>query len=255
MRLGVVADVHGNVEALRAVVADAAAVGVDRWWALGDLVLFGPRPAETMELLLSLPGVEFVRGNTDRYVLTDEQPHPHAVATDAVGDVDLVERYGGMAAQIGWTRGVLTQAGLLDEFDGFRDSVRTVLPDGTRVLGIHASPRSDDGPGIDPDLPDEVLAPLIAGCDADMVVGGHTHVPTDRVVDGVRLVNGGSTGLPRRAVGACWLLIDAEDGRVDVQRRVVAFDVGAVVADLHQRRHPGAAFVSSILRREHAFAH
>src|SRR5205085_515279 len=195
-------DVHGNLEALQAVVADADTVGVEQWWALGDLVLFGPRPAETMELLLSLPGVEFVRGNTDRYVLTGEQPHPHAVAADAVGDLDLVERYGAMAGHIGWTRGVLTQAGLLDELDRFHESVRTVLPDSTRVLGIHASPKADDGPGIDTDLADEVLAPLIAGCDADIVVGGHTHVPTDRVVDGVRLVSGGSHGLPPRAPGA-----------------------------------------------------
>jgi predicted phosphodiesterase len=256
VKLGVVADVHGNVEALRAVVADAASMGgVDRWWALGDLVLFGPRPAETMELLLTLPSIVFVRGNTDRYVLTGAQPHPHAVAADAVGDLDLVERFGAMAAHIGWTRGVLTQAGLLDELDRFQESVRTVLPDGTRVLGIHASPKADDGPGIEPDVPDDVLAPLIAGCDADIVVGGHTHVSTDRVVEGVRLVNGGSTGMPRRALGACWLLIDAVEDKVDVQRRVVEFGIDAVVADLHDRRHPGAAFVSSILRREHAFAH
>jgi hypothetical protein len=150
---------------------------------------------------------------------------------------------------------VLTQAGLLDALDDMHASVRTELPDGTRVLGIHASPASDDGPGIDTDLPDDVLAPLIAGCDADVVVGGHTHVPTDRVVAGVRLVNGGSVGLPRRSLGACWLLVDADEDGVDLQRRVVDFDIEAVVADLHDRRHPGAAFVSSILRREHAFAH
>lgn len=255
MKLGVVADVHGNLAALEAVLADADTVGVERWWALGDLVLFGPRPAETMSLLLSLPGVEFVRGNTDRYVLTGEQPHPHAVPADAVGDVELVERFGAMAAHIGWTRGVLTQAGLLDVLDHFHDSVRTTLPDGTRVLGIHASPRADDGQGIDTDVADEVLLQLIAGCEADIVVGGHTHVPTDRVVDGVRLVNGGSVGLPRRATGACWLFIDADASHLDVQRRVVAFDTEAVVADLHGRRHPGATFVSSILRRQHAFAH
>jgi predicted phosphodiesterase len=45
VRLGVVADIHGNDGALRAVLADADRFGVDRWWALGDHVLFGPRPA------------------------------------------------------------------------------------------------------------------------------------------------------------------------------------------------------------------
>ncbi len=53
MRLGVIADIHGNDVALRAVLKDADRLDVDRWWALGDLVLFGPRPAEVLERLLA----------------------------------------------------------------------------------------------------------------------------------------------------------------------------------------------------------
>lgn len=114
MRLGVIADVHGNDVALRAVLDDAARYHVQRWWVLGDLVLFGPRPAEVLDRLRGLPGVSMLRGNADRYVLTGEQPAPHATAADAVGRIDLVERYAAMAAGIGWTRGVLEQAGTLD---------------------------------------------------------------------------------------------------------------------------------------------
>jgi predicted phosphodiesterase len=114
MRLGVIADIHGNEPALRAVLDDAARYRVDRWWVLGDLVLFGSRPAESLELLRGLPGVSMLSGNTDRYVLTGEQPAPHATAADAVGRLDLVERYAAMAAGIGWTRGVLDQAGTLE---------------------------------------------------------------------------------------------------------------------------------------------
>jgi len=66
----VIADIHGNEVALRAVLGDAAGCRVDRWWVLGDLVLFGPRPAEVLELLEGMPGVGMLRGNTDRYVLT-----------------------------------------------------------------------------------------------------------------------------------------------------------------------------------------
>jgi hypothetical protein len=62
--------------------------------------------------LLGLPGIGLLRGNTDRYVLTGEQPAPHATAADAAASTDLVERYAAMAAEIGWTRGVLCQAGL-----------------------------------------------------------------------------------------------------------------------------------------------
>src|ERR1700735_1701857 len=100
MRLGIMADIHGNDVALRAVLDDAATCQVGRWWVLGDLVLFGPRPAEVLGLLGSLPEAELLRGNCDRFVLTGEQPAPHATAADAMGHVSLVERYGLMAAGI-----------------------------------------------------------------------------------------------------------------------------------------------------------
>jgi hypothetical protein len=110
VRMGIIADVHGNDVALRAILEDAGGLAVDRWWALGDLVLFGPRPAEVLHLLQGLPGISMLRGNTDRYVLTGEQPAPHATAADAAASLNLVRRYAAMAAGIGWTRGVLDQA-------------------------------------------------------------------------------------------------------------------------------------------------
>src|SRR4029077_3848720 len=90
---------------------DAARYHVDRWWVLGDLVLFGPRPAEVLDRLPALPGVASRGGTPVRSVLTGEQPAPHATAADAVGRIDLVERYAAMAAGIGWTQGGRGPAG------------------------------------------------------------------------------------------------------------------------------------------------
>jgi predicted phosphodiesterase len=248
MRLGIVADIHGNEAALRAVLEDAEGLNVDRWWALGDLVLFGPRPVEVLDLLRALPGIEMLRGNTDRYVLTSEQPAPHETAADAVGDLDLVQRYAAMAAGIAWTCGVLDQAGVLAELTTLPAQLRLQLPSGAHVLGVHASPSSDDGPGIDPDISDEELHALLVGCDADIVVGGHTHRATDRLVGGVRALNPGSTGLPHGGGGTTgWLLIEDEGHGPAVTRRTVPFDVNAVIEDLRGRRHPNTEFFASIL--------
>jgi len=253
VKLGVIADIHGNESALRAVLDDAARYHVDRWWVLGDLVLFGPRPAETLDLLLSLPGVDMLSGNTDRYVLTGEQPARHATAADAVGRIDLVERYAAMAAGIGWTRGVLDQAGMLDYLVALPAQLHLRLPGGATILGVHASPRADDGPGIDPGLPDEQLHNLLTGCDADVVVGGHTHYQTDRTVAGIRALNPGSTGMPRPAGQAGWLLLTGGGpGDLIAERHRVPSAVDAVVRDLHRRRHPNAAFVETILTGERA---
>jgi predicted phosphodiesterase len=258
MRLGVISDVHGNEVALRAVLDDAAGCRVDRWWVLGDLVLFGPRPAETLALLRRLPGVEMLRGNTDRYVLTGEQPAPHATAADAAASVDLVERYGLVAAGIGWTRGVLCQAGLLDMLTCLPHQLRLDLPDGPRVLGVHASPGTDDGDGIEPGLPEDHLRRLLAGCAADIVIGGHTHRAADRTIGGIRALNPGSTGIPEHPGQAGWLLLDLTQEQADepapstadgprAEHRTVAFDVDAVVRDLRARLHPNAEFLDAVL--------
>jgi len=106
-----------------------------------------------------------------------------------------MERYAAMAAGIGWTRGVLDQAGLLGVLDDLPAQLRLRLPSGAAVLGVHASPMADDGPGIDPAIPGERLGPLLAGTGADVVLGGHTHTATDRVIGGIRALNPGSTGL------------------------------------------------------------
>jgi putative phosphoesterase len=247
VKLGVIADIHGNDAALRAVLTDADSAGVDCWWALGDLVLFGPRPAEVLELLQGMPSISMLRGNTDRYVLTGEQPAPHATAADAAARPDLVERYGLMAAGIGWTRGVLDQAGLLDSLTELPAQLRLSLPSGVTVLGVHASPRADDGPGIDPGISDGQLGQLLAGCGADVVIGGHTHAATDRLVDGIRALNPGSTGLTRGGRIAPWLLLEDEGSSLSVTQRRAPYDAGPVISDLRRRRHPNAEFIGSIL--------
>jgi predicted phosphodiesterase len=251
VKLGIIADIHGNDVALRAVLADANRFLVDRWWALGDLVLFGPRPAEVLALLRELPGIEMLRGNTDRYVLTGEQPAPHATLADAAQSIDLMQRYAAMAAGIGWTRGVLDQAGLLATLVSLPAHLHLRLPNGATVLGVHASPLADDGPGIDPVITDDELGRLLAGSGADIVIGGHTHAVTDRMTGGIRALNPGSTGLPRTRGTASWLLLEADGHAMTVTHRSVPFDASAVITDLRARNHPNAEFVASLLTSQH----
>ena len=241
------ADIHGNMEALAAVLVDARDLAIDRWWVLGDVVLFGPRPVEVLETLASLPEVAFVSGNTDRYVVTGEQPHPHPTPADAVGDLDLVERYSAMAGAIGWTRGALVQAGHLPMLAGLPAEQRMALADGSVLLGVHASPGRDDGPGIDSSCDEAELVARLAGAEANTVVGGHTHDPTDRQVGPLRALNPGSVGVPRHIGHASWLVIDDHADGVRTDPRQVPFDVDSTVGDLHDRGYPNASFMESVL--------
>ena len=248
-----VADIHGNAVALGAVLADAGPLQVDRWWALGDLVLFGPRPVEVLGMLEQLPNIAYVSGNTDRYVRTGQQPAIHATPAQVAGDEELVRRYSSMAGAIGWTRGALAEGGRLEMLERLPASLRTTLPDGSFLLGIHASPDRDDGPGIDTRTTDDDLLELLRGSRAPTVVGGHTHDPTDRSAAGIRALNPGSVGIPRRAGRAGWMLIEADEDGIHVDLRQVGFDVDPVVADLHARGYPNAAFIESVLAGRRAF--
>src|SRR5687767_12296584 len=122
-------DMHGNRHAVEAVVADATSQGVDAWWVLGDLVAIGLQPVETAELIANLPSVSVTRGNTERYVLTDDRPPPGPA--DVIADSTLLPLYSVIQRSFAWTAGALAACGWLPWLRELPLELRTVLPDGT----------------------------------------------------------------------------------------------------------------------------
>lgn len=247
MRIALLSDVHGNLVALDAVLADARSVGVDAYWVLGDLVAIGPEPVAVLERLASLEHATFVRGNTDRYVVTGEGPPPSLA--QALGDPGLVSLYARVTASFAWTRGFVTAHGWLDWLARLSLDARLVLPDGSRLLGVHASPGTDDGEGMHPGQSAAELARLVAGCDADLVCAGHTHQPLDLRVGDVRVVNLGSVSNPRAPdLRASYALLYASPQGARIEHRRVAYDHAAFLRELERTRHPEAEFIRSFQR-------
>jgi predicted phosphodiesterase len=248
VRLGLISDVHGNHVALEAVVADGTRCGVDAWWVLGDLVAIGPDPVETLDTLTALPNVRFVRGNTDRYVVTGDRPFPHAA--DVERDPSLQSLHLVVDAAFTWTRDQLSDAEL-EWLAALPSEQRMVLADGTRLLGIHASPHSDDGAGITPDVPDRELTALLADADAEVICGGHTHDPTDRHVGATRAINLGSVSNPVTSdLRASYVVIDDDRDGHRLAHRRVAYDHDRVLDRLARSSHPDAGFIASFQRGE-----
>ncbi len=240
MRVAVFSDCHGNAIALEAVLADIeAGGGVDAHWMIGDVADMGSDPARCIALLRGLENAAVVRGNADR----------------AVYDIDLAGEFAGIRAAsdeealtalmylagAAWTRGAITQADAahLRWLEGLPLESRQTLPDGTRVLLVHAAPGRDDGPGPLPSDSDVTLRSMLAGCEADLVFTGHTHTPLDRTVDGIRLVNTGSVSNPvtddRRAM---WTLLDADHSGYRLERRFVDYDRAWYLHELGSLQHP-----------------
>jgi putative phosphoesterase len=201
-RVAALYDVHGNLPALDAVLADVDAEQI----VVGGDVAAGPWPAETLERLRELgERVRWIRGNADRELVRPTPP-----------------REGGAPQEVmEWTRAKLSE----DELR-FLDALpltETVDVDGVgRVLFCHATPRSDEE--LLTRISDDALwRAALEGVEADLVVCGHTHVQFDRAVADVRVVNAGSVGMPYEAEpGAYWLELGP-----DVVARRTAYDVEA----------------------------
>jgi predicted phosphodiesterase len=253
MRLAIFADVHGNPIALEAVLADVARRGgVDGFWALGDLVAMGYDPSGVLRRLRTLPGLRAVRGNTDRYVLTEARPPVVPTVARAQADPALVPWLADVERSYAWTRGHVTGAGWLPWLDALPVETRLVLPDGTRLLGAHAAPGRDDGPGVTAALSDADLGGLVAGCGADLVCVGHTHRPLERRVGGVHVVNVGNVSHPLRDAPdprACYALLEADPRGYRIALHRIDFDHEAVVAAIRRSRHPSLEFLTQVARR------
>jgi putative phosphoesterase len=221
-------DIHANVDALEAVLADPRAARPDAVVVGGDAVP-GQFARATLDRLEQLDApVRWVRGNGEREVA-------EAVGAAPPAEDDLVGRFAAItAAELGDERArELGELPLTLELDG--------------VLYCHASPRRDDEM-LTRISSEERWADALAGVGASVVVAGHTHQQDDRLVGEVRFLNAGSVGLPYEGDGAArWLWVS--DGVPEL--RSTAYDAVAagrrmLAAGWPDERSIGAALVDPV---------
>lgn len=209
-RVAAIYDIHGNLPALEAVLADIRREGADLVICGGD-VLPGPMPRECMDALIELDlPTHFIHGNGDRFVLEALR----GVENDRLPEtVREAIRWNG--EQLG-----AEHVRLLDSWPG---TLRLPVPQVGEVLFCHATPRNDTE--IFTRLtPEERLVPIFGTAGADVVVCGHTHMQFDRTVGRARVVNAGSVGMPIGRPDACWLMLG--DG-VELRQTPYAFNAAA----------------------------
>jgi predicted phosphodiesterase len=250
MQIAILSDIHGNPIALEAVLRDvASAGGADEYWLLGDFAALGPAPVAALEMVNKLPKMRLVRGNTDRYLCEWQNP------LDAAEQMARApESAAGIAARLAmlcWAQGALAAAGWLDWLAGLELEQRLTLPDGTRVLLVHAAPGTDDGEGIRPTLSEAQIAERVANCGADLIFVGHTHWPLERRVGAVRVVNLGSVSNPWPPdLRASYYLLRAEAQGYALEHRRVDYDWAAVIEQLERVKHPGLEVLRAHFRGE-----
>ena len=235
--IALIADIHGNLPGLEAVLKDIEQTGAKRIVCLGD-VAFGPQPREALAGVKAL-GCPVVMGNTDASLLEPRQ-REEVTGEDAQVIFDI-ER---------WCAEQMTE----DD----RAFVRTFEPtasldvDGTSLLCFHGSPRSFNDV-IVATTPEETLDDLFANEStnrAQVMAGGHTHTQLLRRYKGGFLINPGSVGLPfayfkgaEGAVNPHWAeyaLLGSRQGQPSFTFRRVPYDVAPLVRAARESDMPHA---------------
>ena len=126
------------------------------------------------------------------------------------------------------------------------------VPGYGRVVAVHANAQ-DDETFLTPDTPDSEMRDYFSDLDARLVLYGHTHRPVDRLVDGLRIVNDGSVGMPLDGdPRPAYALLDFEGGECAITVRRVSYDREVVIAELERVGHPAKEWVGGILRKAKA---
>jgi len=221
MRIAAIYDIHGNLPALEAVLAEIRHSEVDLVVVGGD-VLPGPMPGETLTYLrdLELP-IKLIQGNGDREVLAQRAGLETSAIPESYREV---------------MRWVAQE--LQDEQEqwiaSWPETIRFAIPGLGEVLFCHATPRNDTE--IFTRLtPEDRLFPIFENLDVSLVICGHTHMQFDRTIGRIRVVNAGSVGMPFAGPGADWLLLGP-----DVQLRHTAYDLAQAAERIRATKYPQA---------------
>ena len=221
MTLAAIYDIHANLPALEAVLAEIRLADVDQIVVGGDVVP-GPMPRETIARLLDLDlPVRFIQGNGDREVLALMRGGDGAAIPEP-----FRESVRWNARQLGPEEDRLLSGWpptLQLHIDGLGDAVF-----------CHATPRNDTEM-FTRLTPEDRLTPIFDPLNVPLVVCGHTHMQFDRSVGKTRVLNAGSVGMPFQGPGAYWLLLGP-----DVQLRRTHYDLEEAAARIRASGYPQA---------------
>jgi predicted phosphodiesterase len=221
MRIAFISDIHGNRIALDAVLAELERESFDRLICLGD-VAAGPQPQASLERVRELD-CPVIMGNWDAAFL-----HGMPEAHNEVEQM-LVEITAWWAAQLSQDD--------RSYIETFTPTLELPLGNAGRLVCFHGSPHSYDD-WIFPTTPDGEVERMLSGFEAQVMVGGHTHLQMMRRLEVGMLVNPGSVGLPflhwwpntvEVAPWAEYGLIDIDGDRLRLDLRRTEYDVAALL--------------------------
>lgn len=235
MKIAVISDIHANLIALKEVLKDIDSEVCDRIVCLGDIVLAGPQPKETIDFVRKQDWT-IIQGNTDKMI---------ADYDDNIAKM-LRDNFPIMANAVIEDMKLLSE----DDFDYLRELPETLSLEfeGVKTLLVHGSPRRNNE-DILPNLPLEQIEEIVKGVKEELVLCGHTHVPCGYQTESEKtVVNVGSVGRPMtQNPDPCYAIIEFDDGKFSVKHKFVDYDRELAANLICKRNFEGKEKLAALL--------
>lgn len=238
MKVGIISDIHGNMQALEAVLNDIENESCEKIFCLGDLAMAGPEPAKAIAKIKALYDegkLELIQGNTDEMISDfntwgEQVKSKFPIMGNALeNDVKVIPEN-------------------LKNFLRNLPKQKELEIEGVKVLLVHGSPRKNDE-NIAPDLPIEQIEEMVANTNADIIFCGHTHIPCGyQTRKKQTVVNVGSVGRPFTPnPQSCYAIADFSKGAFEVMHKFLDYDINKASEILAKRNFEGADKLAQIL--------
>jgi putative phosphoesterase len=211
MKFAVISDIHGNIDALAAVIWDIESSGIEKIYCTGDVVGYGPYPNDVIEVIKSMQ-IPTLQGNYDKRV-GEEVLEADTKAQNAM-DPSIQVRH--------WTQEHTT----VENKKWLKELPKelSIEDEGKKILLVHGSTRRNNEYLYENS---EELEEIAENAEFDVLIFGHTHKPFHQVVKGVHFMNAGSVGKPKHAQGdarGTYVIVDVTADHVKVEVRYIAYD-------------------------------
>lgn len=239
MKIAVISDIHGNMEALEAVMADIEKEECEKIFVLGDYAMAGPEPAPVVDWFFKKQfdyKFSMIQGNTDLMIADFNEELYNTLKNKAPIMAEALKNDAGILNPI--------QKDFLKNLP----AQLQVQEEGVKILLVHGSPRKNNE-DILPDTPMQEVEKMLENVEADLVVCGHTHIPCGfQTSTKQTVVNVGSIGRPfTEEPKSCYLKLTVKEGKCLFEHKFVDYNKEQASAKLKKRTFNGADKLAEML--------
>lgn len=239
MKIAIISDIHGNMQALETVMADINKEKCEEIFCLGDLAMAGPEPENAVQYFIELSknkGFKIIQGNTDKMIAEYNEKL----------DFETKKAFPIMGNALENDVKVLSKASKT-YLKNLPESLN-LIEDNVKIKLVHGSPRKNNE-NIFPNLKIEEIEEMIASTDANLILCGHTHIPCGYQTNTKQtVVNVGSVGRPfSEKPQACYVVLNIKNGEFEISHKFLDYDKEKASKLLANREFDGAKALSGIL--------